>query len=93
MVSEMENYGPNMLKWKAVTPANKQILLDLDIAISNDNKITFKTYQKELNLYYYIAKHSAHPLGVLRSLVISKLTRYWEQNSLLTDYQHFSGLL
>ena len=52
-----------------------------------------KTYQKSLNLYAYIPRHSAHPPGLLRALIISQLSRYHRQCTKLADYAHFAHLL
>ena len=41
-----------------------------------------------MNLHLYIPGHSAHPPGLLKSLVCGQLLRFWTQNSLTSDYVH-----
>ena len=55
--------------------------------------VKFKTHQKSLNLYLYIPPHSAHPPGVLRSLIHGLLRKYWIQNSDTVDFQNITKLL
>jgi hypothetical protein len=50
------------------------------------HRITTKTYQKPMNLFLYIPPHSAHPAGVLKSIIYGNLRRYWIQNSNHSDY-------
>jgi hypothetical protein len=37
-------------------------------------------------LHLYIPPASAHPLGVLKSLIFGNLQRYWQQNTYVTDF-------
>ena len=55
--------------------------------------LKFKTHQKPLNLYLYIPPHSAHPPGVLRSLIHGLIRKYWIQNSDTADFHHITKLL
>ena len=48
--------------------------------------IVTKTYQKDMNLYLYLQKLSAHPSSALKVLVTGNLISYWEQNSSTDDY-------
>ena len=66
-------------------------MLDLKICINN-GIINTETYQKPMNLYLYVPLHSAHPPGLLHSLVFGTLRRYWLQNSLLKSFQKVATL-
>jgi hypothetical protein len=48
--------------------------------------ISTKTYQKPTNLHLYITPNSAHPSGVLKSIIYSNLRRYWLQNTNVQDF-------
>ena len=39
-----------------------------------------------MNLYLYIPPHSAHPPGVIRSLIHSQIRKYWHQNTKSEDF-------
>ena len=39
-----------------------------------------------MNLYLYIPPQSAHPPGVIRSLIFSQIKKYWQQNSTTEDF-------
>ena len=52
----------------------------MTISIIN-NKIMFKTYEKDMNLYLYIPPSSAHPPGILHSLIHGRIKAYYNQNS------------
>ena len=52
-----------------------------------------RTHQKERNLYLYLAGHSAHAPGTLKSLIHGKLRRYKLTNTYHKDFVHFSVLL
>jgi hypothetical protein len=45
-----------------------------------DQRLTFKTYQKEYNLYLYIPPSSAHPYSCFKGLIYGEVSRYWCQN-------------
>jgi len=60
--------------------------LDLTISLDDNGGLRFKTYQKAFNLYLYIPPSSAHPPGVLKSIIFGNLRRYWQQNTSLQDY-------
>lgn len=81
---EMNNFG--ILVWKVEPLANEVDFLDLTIAIGADRRIVTKTYEKPMNLYLYIPPASAHPPGVLKSIVFGNLQRYRWQNSLPSDF-------
>lgn len=46
-----------------------------------------------MNLFLYIPSHSAHPPGVIKSLIFGLLSTYHKQNTLPNDFIHFSSLL
>ena len=46
-----------------------------------------------MNLFLYIPALSAHPPGLLKSLIYGLLETYWRQNSHSRDYTKFSQLL
>ena len=66
------------LEWTPSELSHTHIILDLTVRIKANNFITIETYQKPMNLYFYIAAHSAHPPRALRLLVIGSLLRYWK---------------
>ena len=75
---KLNNWG--QLKWKIEDPSKHTAFLDLDLKISK-NKITTKTFQKNMNLYLYIPPLSAHPPSCFKGLITGELRRYWLQNS------------
>ena len=79
-----------LLTWKTTDLSKTTDFLDLTITIDNEGHITTKTFQKKMNLYLYLPHHSAHPPGMLRSLLIGCLRRYWLQNSDFDDFTHIS---
>ena len=68
-------------------------MLDLTIEINDDGQIKHTTYQKQLNLYAYVPRTSAHPPGMLCGLVIIQLARYWKQNTSTDNYEQYATLL
>jgi len=74
------------LQWEAEPLRREVNFLDLNIRIQTDGSIETKTYVKPMNLHLYIPPRSAHPKGVLKSLVYGNLQRYWIQNSNTNDY-------
>jgi hypothetical protein len=70
------------LTWETTKLSNHVVFLDLKLNIDpTTHRITTKTYQKLMNLFLYIPPHSAHPAGVLKSIIYGNLRRYWIQNS------------
>ena len=63
------------LEWEVSTRDVSVHFLDLTLVIAGD-KLTTKIYEKPENLYLYIPPHSAHPPGLLRSMVTSQITRF-----------------
>lgn len=72
-------YG--ILEWEANTPTREVNFLDLTVKIEADGKIKVKTYVKPLNLFLYIPSRSAHPKGVLKSLIFGRLQCYAQQKN------------
>jgi hypothetical protein len=60
-------------------------LLILYITFEETRKISTKTYQNPTNLHIYIPPTSAHPPGVLKSLIFGNRRRYWLQNTYISD--------
>ena len=83
-MSNVMKFG--ILDWEVDTPAKKVNFLDLTIQLETDGTITTRTYVKPMNLHLYIPPLSAHPLGVLKSLIFGNLQRYWIQNSHRHDF-------
>jgi hypothetical protein len=75
------------LKWETTTLSGTVVFLDLELTINpKTRRITTKTYKKLMNLFLYIPPHSAHPAGVLKSMIYGNLRHYWIQNSNRPDY-------
>ncbi len=93
--SEMNNFGS--LRWEFEPLTTETNFLDLSIKLipkpltfqsPNDYySVHFKTYQKPMNLYLYIPPNSAHPPGVIRSLIHSQIQKYWIQNTNPDDFK------
>lgn len=67
---------------------SKQVnFLDLTIWIDEQGKIQYRTFQKPMNLFLYIPAHSAHPPGVLKSLIYGLMKTYRRQNSNVEDFK------
>ena len=60
--------------------------LDLTVTINNHHQIITKIFQKATNLHLYIPPTSAHPQGVLKSLIYGNLHRYWKQNTYVAGF-------
>ena len=88
----MNNFGPGLLEWIPSNLSKMVVMLDLVIIINKQGYIQHRTYQKDLNLYAYVLQSSAHPLGMLRVLVISQAVRYWNQNILLSNFCVYTNL-
>jgi len=76
------------LQWKIEEPSSSTTFLDLEIQLTN-NRVSFKTYQKEMNLYLYIPPFSAHPPSCFKGLIAGEIRRYWMQN----NPEHFQKTL
>ena len=74
------------LDWEATAPSKSVDFLDLTIKLEPDGSFSTKTYVKEMNLHLYIPPGSAHPKGILKSLIFGTLQKYWSQNSKREDF-------
>ena len=74
------------LKWEAKAPSKSMDFLDLTITLEPDGSFSTKTHVKEMNLHLYIPPGSAHPKGVLKSLIFGTLQRHWSQSSKREDF-------
>ena len=74
-----------ILEWDIEEPSDSVDFLDLTISLKN-RRITTKTYQKALNLYQYLTPTSNHPPRMMRGIIHSLLSKYYEQNSNSDDY-------
>ena len=80
------------LNWETDNLCLETNFLDLTISINKNLTISTKTYQKPMNLHLYIPPHSAHPPGMVKSLVYGLLKTYWAQNSDVKDFQRMVHL-
>jgi len=76
----------SQLQWETTGLSNTTNFLDLTVSINNDGTLYTKTFQKPTNLHLYIPPNSAHPPGVLKSIIYGNLRRYWLQNTKITDF-------
>lgn len=74
------------LRWTVSDLCEEVNFLDLTISIDSDRRLRTRTFQKPMNLFLYLPPHSAHPPGVLKSLVYGNLNRFYRQNSKVEDY-------
>jgi hypothetical protein len=80
------------LRWETTKLTTSVIFLDLEITIdANSRCLTTRTYQKPMNSFLYIPPTSAHPPGVLRSIIYGNLQRFWKQNTESSDYVRVAG--
>ena len=80
------------LSWETEELTNKTHFLDLNIWINKNNKISYSTYQKDMNLFLYIPQHSAHPVNTTKSLIFSLLKTYRQQNPNQEDFNNICTL-
>ena len=67
---------------------NRLTFLDLNIQLGHKH-INTKTNIKELNLHLYLPASSAHPPGVVKSLIFGRIFKYKKQNTTLEDFEFF----
>jgi hypothetical protein len=87
-IDDINSYS--QLKWETAGLNNTTNFLDLTISINSDGTITTKTYQKPTNLHLYIPPNSAHPPGILKSIIYGNLQRYWLQNTNIIDFMEIA---
>ena len=81
------------LKWKITALCTKVDFLDLTILIDSSGNLWTRTFQKPMCLFLYIPPHSAHPPGLMKSLVFGLLQSYFLQNTFLEDFYKMIRLL
>ena len=72
------------LTWKFSTLSKQVTFLDLQVILES-NRIIFKIYEKELNLYLFIPPSSAHSPNVQQSLVSGGIKRILDLTTRLCD--------
>lgn len=83
---DMDKCG--LLRWEFLEPCDSVVFLDLSITINRDDMtINTRSYEKDLNLHLYIPPRSAHPPGILRSLIFGRLRQFYNLNSNIEDFQ------
>ena len=91
----MDQFG--LLRWTHLPLSNKVHFLDLTITIDFANKkFLFKTFQnisKPPNLYLYLPPNSAHPPGMLKSLIFGLIRKYNLQNTHAEDFSSIKNKL
>lgn len=68
--AKMDSFGK--LKWEFSNLSVCTNFLDVHLRIVG-NKVTTQLHEKLLNLYLYIPPHSAHPPGVLKSIIYGRI--------------------
>ena len=68
------------LQWNTEELDTKVNFLDLTISIDKQGKLTYQTFQKPMNPFLYIPGHSAHPPGIVKSLIHGLIQTYHRQN-------------
>ena len=87
---DLDDFKGGQLEWTVSDLSDTVDILDLTLTISTDNRIVTKKFQKDINLYLFVPKHSSHPPGMLKGMVHGALLRLWQQNTYEADYQHFA---
>jgi len=64
------------LVWDFTERSRSTVFLDLNITITDTNKIHTTLYEKPLNLHAYIPQHSAHPPGVYKGMIKGMIYRF-----------------
>jgi len=76
----------SQLQWETYGLSKITNFLDLTISINANSTVNTKTYQKPTSLHLYIPPTSAHPPGIIKSIVYGNLRRYWLQNTNVLDF-------
>jgi hypothetical protein len=79
---DVNNFGK--LRWDFSERSAETVYLDLIIHVNN-GIISCCMNEKELNLYLYIPPHSAHPPGVLLSLISGRLKSIYRLTTFAQD--------
>jgi len=74
---EFQLFSYSQLIWTSSRLTSSINYLDITITIEESGKISTKTFQKPTNLHLYIPPASAHPPGVLKSLIFGNLQQNW----------------
>ena len=90
-MSRLNNWGK--LKWTNTGFVSSLEILDLTITIDKNNKLHYKTYQKEHNMYLYIPPSSAHSPDMVWGLIYGRLRTYYKHNTDYEDYTLMATLL
>ena len=67
---------------------SQAVILDL-VVFWDENTYLTRTYQKDLNLYLYVPKRSAHPPGIIKSIVYGRVLKFAKQNSRREDFRYY----
>ena len=81
------------LDWITTDLSRKVDFLDITISVDVNGNLWTKTFQKPMNLFLYIPPHSAHPPGLMKSLIYGLLKTYYLQNSRSSDFLNMVKLL
>ena len=82
------------LTWKTENLSTCTTFLDITINLNRQKgEFLCTTLQKPMNLFLYIFEHSAHPPGLIVSILYSLLKTYWYQNTKQKDYIKMARLL
>jgi hypothetical protein len=82
------NYGK--LRWTFSERETSVNFLDLTLTVDSNecsNGIHTRIYEKPRNLYLYIPPHSAHQPGILRSMTMGMIKRFYTLCSHQTDFE------
>lgn len=83
-----------LTKLKFTWTSNRSEIPFLDLLVRRlDSQFTYKTHQKQLNLYLYLPAASAHPPGILKGLVFGLIKKYRRQNPNDSDFKDFISKL
>ena len=87
---EMNQFG--MLRWEFSDLKDSAEFLDVQLKITGTS-ITTRIHEKLLNLYLYLPPHSAHPPGVLKSIIFGRIQQINFLCSEQADRTHYTRLL
>ena len=89
---DINNFG--VLTWdiNEVTLVTSVNFLDMTLTIENQIIVT-RTFQKKMNLHFYIPPISEHAPGCIRGTIFGLIGQYYKQNTYCQNFVHFSSLL